>query len=114
MNRLSELLSQHIGIELWVASLVAIALITVVANQVAQVLLRQAARVTEKTSTVWKLSSTSLLDSRAQPEEVGASTVVVNDAVLRVNALSAPRELAAPSAARPKGPAEPASLCRRR
>ncbi|MCP5271636.1 MAG: mechanosensitive ion channel family protein [Burkholderiaceae bacterium] len=53
MNRLSELLSQHIGIELWVASLVAIALITVVANQVAQVLLRHAAKVTQKTSTVW-------------------------------------------------------------
>lgn len=53
MNRLSEFLSQHIGVELWIASLVAIALVTVIANQVAQVLLRQAARVTAKTSTVW-------------------------------------------------------------
>jgi MscS family membrane protein len=53
MNRLSELLSQHIGVELWVASLAAIALVTIVANQVAQVLLRHAAKVTEKTSTVW-------------------------------------------------------------
>ena len=53
MNRLSEVLSQHIGVELWIASLVAIALVTVIANQVAQVLLRQAARVTAKTSTVW-------------------------------------------------------------
>jgi MscS family membrane protein len=53
MNRLSEFLSTHIGVELWIASLVAIALITVVANQVAQVLLRQAARVTAQTSTVW-------------------------------------------------------------
>jgi len=53
MNRLSELLSQHIGIELWMATLIAIALVTIVANQVAQVLLRHAARVTEKTSTVW-------------------------------------------------------------
>ena len=64
MNRLSELLSQHIGIELWVASLVAIALITVVANQVAQVLLRQAARVTEKTSTVW---DDALVQSASRP-----------------------------------------------
>ncbi|MBI3154665.1 MAG: mechanosensitive ion channel family protein [Burkholderiales bacterium] len=53
MNRLSEFLSQHIGVELWIASLAAIALVTVIANQVAQVLLRQAARVTAKTSTVW-------------------------------------------------------------
>jgi len=53
MNRLSEFLSQHIGIELWVASLVAIALVTVAVNQVAQVLLRHAAKVTRRTSTVW-------------------------------------------------------------
>lgn len=53
MNQLSELLSRHIGIELWLATLVAIALFTVVANQVAQVLLRKAARATAKTSTVW-------------------------------------------------------------
>lgn len=53
MNRLSEFLSQHIGVELWIASLAAIALVTVAANQVAQVLLRQAARVTAKTATVW-------------------------------------------------------------
>ena len=64
MNRLSELLSQHIGIELWVASLVAIALITVAANQVAQVLLRQAARVTQKTSTVW---DDALVQSASRP-----------------------------------------------
>jgi MscS family membrane protein len=53
MNRLSEFLSQTVGVELWAASLVAIAIVTVLANQVAQVLLRQAARVTAKTSTVW-------------------------------------------------------------
>ena len=64
MNRLSEFLSQHIGIELWVASLVAIALITVAANQVAQVLLRQAARVTQKTSTVW---DDALVQSASRP-----------------------------------------------
>ena len=44
MNRLSEFLSQYIGIELWMASLVAIAIVTVAANQVAQVLLRHAAK----------------------------------------------------------------------
>ena len=64
MNRLSEFLSQHIGIELWVASLIAIALITVAANQVAQVLLRQALRVTQKTSTVW---DDALVQSASRP-----------------------------------------------
>lgn len=53
MDRLSEFLSRQIGIEVWVASLVAIALVTVVVNQVAQLLLRQAARATLKTATVW-------------------------------------------------------------
>ncbi len=64
MNRLSELLSTHIGIELWVASLVAIALITVAVNQVAQVLLRQASRVTQNTSTVW---DDALVESARRP-----------------------------------------------
>jgi MscS family membrane protein len=53
MNRIGEFLSQHIGVELWVASLLAIALVTLVLNQIAQVLLRQAAKVTQQTSTVW-------------------------------------------------------------
>lgn len=53
MDRLSEFLSRQIGIEVWVASLIAIALVTVVVNQVAQLLLRQAARATLKTATVW-------------------------------------------------------------
>ena len=53
MNRLSEFLSQHIGVEMWVASLAAIALVTVVANQIAQVVLRHAAKVTAQTTTVW-------------------------------------------------------------
>ncbi|MCW5629029.1 MAG: mechanosensitive ion channel family protein [Burkholderiaceae bacterium] len=53
MNRLSTFLSEHIGIELWVASLIAIALVTVALNQVAQVLLRHAAKVTERTASVW-------------------------------------------------------------
>jgi MscS family membrane protein len=53
MNRLSAFLSQTIGIEPWVASLVAIALLTLLANQVAQLLLRNVARVTAQTRTVW-------------------------------------------------------------
>jgi MscS family membrane protein len=53
MSQLSTWLSEHIGLELWMASLVAIALVTVVVNQIAQVLLRHAARVTERTASVW-------------------------------------------------------------
>jgi MscS family membrane protein len=64
MNRLSEFLSQHIGVELWVASLVAIAIVTVLANQVAQVLLRHAAHVTAKTNTVW---DDALVQSASRP-----------------------------------------------
>lgn len=53
MDRLSAWLSQQAGLELWMASLLAIALVTVLVNQGAQVLLRQAARVTERTASVW-------------------------------------------------------------
>lgn len=53
MNRLSVFLSQSIGIELWVASLIAIALVTILLNQLAQVLLRNAAKVTARTASVW-------------------------------------------------------------
>jgi len=53
MHQLSEFLSRHIGIELWLASLAAIALITIVLNQVAQVVLKRLARVTARTETVW-------------------------------------------------------------
>ena len=53
MNRLSTYLNQTVGIELWMASLLVIALITIVANLVAKTLLRQAAKATQKTSTVW-------------------------------------------------------------
>ena len=53
MERLSELLSRYVGVEIWVASLVAIAVVTLVLNQIAQVFLRHAAKVTEKTNTVW-------------------------------------------------------------
>lgn len=53
MNRLSAYLSEHIGIEVWVASLIAIALFTIILNQIAQMLLRHAAKVTSRTATVW-------------------------------------------------------------
>lgn len=53
MDRLSALLSQYAGVELWVASLLAIAFVTFAVNQGAQLLLRQAARVTGGTATVW-------------------------------------------------------------
>jgi MscS family membrane protein len=53
MKQLSEFLSQNIGIELWIATLAVIALVTVVVNQIAQMLLRKAAAVSIKTTTVW-------------------------------------------------------------
>ena len=53
MNRLSNFLSAYVGIELWMASLVIIALVTVLANQLAQLLLRHAAKVARRTSSVW-------------------------------------------------------------
>ena len=53
MNRLSAFLSQTIGIEGWVVSLIAIALITFALNQLAQVMLRQAAKMTARTASVW-------------------------------------------------------------
>jgi len=53
MNRLGELLSEHIGIQLWLATLIGIALVTIVINQIAQLLLRRAARITARTSAAW-------------------------------------------------------------
>lgn len=64
MKRLSEFLSQHIGIELWLATLVVIALVTVIANQIAQVVLRRAARATAHTATVW---DDALVQSASRP-----------------------------------------------
>jgi MscS family membrane protein len=64
MNRLTEFLTQHVGLELWTASLIVIALVTVIANQIAQVLLRQAAQVTARTSTVW---DDALVQSASRP-----------------------------------------------
>ena len=53
MDGLTGFLSREIGIELWIASLVAIAIVTVVVNQAAQLLLRHAARAARRTPTVW-------------------------------------------------------------
>lgn len=64
MDRLTTFLSDNIGIELWVASLVAIAIVTVVANQLAQLLLRQLTRATRRSSSVW---DEALVTSAARP-----------------------------------------------
>ena len=64
MDRLTGFLSENIGIDLWVASLIAIAIVTVVLNQVAQFLLRQVTRATRRTSTVW---DEALVTSAARP-----------------------------------------------
>ena len=53
MDRLTEFLSREIGVELWIASLVAIAIVTVVVNQGLRLLLRHAARAAQRTPTVW-------------------------------------------------------------
>ena len=53
MNRIGELLGEQIGTAPWVATLIGIALVTVIVNQILQLLLRQAARVTARTATVW-------------------------------------------------------------
>ena len=53
MNRLSTYLSQTVGIELWQASLIVIAIITLIFHQIAQIALNRAARLTTHTRTVW-------------------------------------------------------------
>ena len=53
MDRLSAFISEKIGIEPWIAMIVAIAVVTVVVNYVAQLLLRQGLKASAKTSTVW-------------------------------------------------------------
>lgn len=53
MELLSNWLSEHAGLEGWMATLLAIALVTVVVNQLAQVLLRHAARASERTASAW-------------------------------------------------------------
>jgi len=53
MERLNELISEKLGTEPWVASIVAIALLTIAANYALHLLLRQALKASAKTSTVW-------------------------------------------------------------
>jgi MscS family membrane protein len=53
MKQLSAHLSQYTGIEPWVASLIAIAIVTLLLNQLAQLLLRHIVKVTQRTSSVW-------------------------------------------------------------
>jgi MscS family membrane protein len=53
MERLSNFISDKVGLELWIAMIVAIALGTIVANYVAQLLLRQAIKASAKTTTTW-------------------------------------------------------------
>jgi MscS family membrane protein len=64
MDRFSQFLTDNTGLELWMASLLAIALVTVVVNQVAQMLLGQASRLANKTDTVW---DNALVDSARRP-----------------------------------------------
>jgi len=64
MDRFSQFLTDNTGLELWMASLLAIALVTVVVNQVAQMLLTQAGRLASKTETVW---DNALIDSARRP-----------------------------------------------
>lgn len=53
MKQLGPFLSQQLGIEPWVASLIVIALATLLLNQLAQLLLRHAVKVTQRTASVW-------------------------------------------------------------
>ena len=53
MDRLSEFISDRVGIEPWVAMIMAIALVTIAANYLAQLLLRQATKASAKTTTTW-------------------------------------------------------------
>jgi MscS family membrane protein len=53
MEKLGNFISDKVGIELWVAMIVAIALGTIAANYVAQLLLRHAIKASRKTTTAW-------------------------------------------------------------
>lgn len=53
MNHISDFLTRTVGIAPWVASLIAIAVVILILNQVAQVLLRSAAKLTHRTDAVW-------------------------------------------------------------
>jgi MscS family membrane protein len=53
MDRLSDFISSKIGIEPWIAMLVAIALVTIAVNYIAQLLLRQAIKASARTEADW-------------------------------------------------------------
>ncbi len=64
MDALSELLGTRTGLAPWVITLIAIALVTAIVNQVAQVLLRQARRLSARTASTW---DDALLTSAGRP-----------------------------------------------
>jgi MscS family membrane protein len=64
MNRINELLSLQLGIERWMASALAIALITILVNQVAQIALRRLRRLSRATASTW---DDALIDSAGGP-----------------------------------------------
>jgi MscS family membrane protein len=68
MNRFSEYLSQHIGIAPWVIALLGIALLTLLGNQLAQLFLRKAAKLSQRTRTVW---DDALVNTASRPILVG-------------------------------------------
>ncbi|MEP7283851.1 MAG: mechanosensitive ion channel family protein [Rubrivivax sp.] len=72
MDPLSHFLSDTIGIPPWLASLAVIAALTLLVNQVAQMLLRQAARVTQRTATVW---DDALVQSASRPVLVALGVI---------------------------------------
>ena len=53
MHSVNEWMGEHLGLPVWVASLLVIALLTVLVNQVAQMALRHAAKATTRTASVW-------------------------------------------------------------
>lgn len=64
MESLGTFLNSTLGLPPWVASLILIALVTAIVNQVAQIALRQAARVASRTTTAW---DDALLTSAGRP-----------------------------------------------
>jgi len=64
MQSFSEFLDARLGVPPWIAAVMGIALLTAVVNRIAQTLLRQALRVTERTETVW---DDALLRSASRP-----------------------------------------------
>lgn len=64
MQSFSEFFEARLGVPPWIAAVMGIALLTAVVNRIAQTLLRQALRVTERTETVW---DDALLRSAGRP-----------------------------------------------